>query len=43
MNVRLRNRKAAETQLSSFITQIVVPPELISQILRLRQCPRKTR
>ena len=32
MNVRLRNRKAAETQLSSFITQIVVPPELISQI-----------
>ena len=26
MNVRLRNRKAAETQLSSFITQIVVPP-----------------
>eukprot|EP00962_Isochrysis_galbana_P036993 scaffold12862_cov116-Isochrysis_galbana.AAC.12 len=32
MNVKLRNRKAAETQLSSFITQIVVPPELISNI-----------
>ena len=32
MNVKLRNRKAAEMQLSSFITQIVVPPELISNI-----------
>jgi len=32
MNVKLRNRKAAETRLSSFITQIVVPPELISSI-----------
>lgn len=32
MNVKLRNRKAAETQLSSFITQIVVPPEMINSI-----------
>ena len=32
MNVKLRNRKAAEAQLSSFIQQIVVPPELITNI-----------
>ena len=32
MNVKLRNRKAAETQLSSFIQQIVVPPDLITNI-----------
>jgi len=32
MNVKLRNRKAAELQLSEFIQQIVVPPELISNI-----------
>ena len=32
MNVKLRNRKAAEAQLSGFIQQIVVPPDLISAI-----------
>ena len=32
MNVKLRNRKAAEAQLSSFIEQIVVPPDLITAI-----------
>ena len=32
MNVKLRNRKAAEVQLSSFIQNIVVPPDLISAI-----------
>ena len=32
MNVKLRNRKAAEAQLSSFIQQIVVPPDLITNI-----------
>ena len=32
MNVKLRNRKAAESQLSSFIQHIVVPPDLISAI-----------
>ena len=32
MNVKLRNRKAAECQLSAFITQVVVRPELISAI-----------
>eukprot|EP00965_Chrysotila_dentata_P116455 3849494-Pleurochrysis_carterae.AAC.1 len=32
MNVKLRNRKTAESQLSSFIQQIVVPPELITNI-----------
>ena len=32
MNVKLRNRKAAEAELSSFIQQIVVTPDLISNI-----------
>ena len=32
MNVKLRNRKAAESQLSGFIQQIVVPPDLITAI-----------
>ena len=32
MNVKLRNRKAAESQISGFIQQIVVPPDLISAI-----------
>ena len=32
MNVKLRNRKAAEAQLSGFIQQIVVPPDLITHI-----------
>ncbi len=32
MNVKLRNRKAAEAQLSGFIQQIVVPPDLITCI-----------
>jgi len=32
MNVKLRNRKSAEGELSSFIQQIVVPPDLISSI-----------
>ncbi len=32
MNVKLRNRKGAEGLLSSFITQIVVPPELVAAI-----------
>jgi hypothetical protein len=32
MNVKLRNRKAAEAELSSFIQQIVVPPDLITAI-----------
>ena len=32
MNVKLRNRKAAETQLSGFIQSIVVPPDLITNI-----------
>ncbi|KAL1530751.1 hypothetical protein AB1Y20_001650 [Prymnesium parvum] len=32
MNVKLRNRKAAESQISGFIQQIVVPPNLISAI-----------
>ena len=32
MNVKLRNRKAAESLLSSFISKIVVPPELVQTI-----------
>lgn len=32
MNVKLRNRKAAETQLSGFIDNLVVPPQLVSSI-----------
>ena len=32
MNVKLRNRKAAETQLSGFIDNLVVPPQLVSNI-----------
>lgn len=32
MNVKLRNRKSAETQLSTFIHQIVIAPELIQNI-----------
>ena len=32
MNVKLRNRKAAESQLSGFIEQIVVPPDLVTAI-----------
>merc|ERR1719174_709254 len=32
MNVKLRNRKAVETQLSSFLEQIVIPPDLITAI-----------
>lgn len=32
MNMKLRNRKAAEEQISGFIQQIVVPPELVTAI-----------
>ena len=32
MNVKLRNRKAAETQLSGFIDNLVVPPQLVRNI-----------
>lgn len=32
MNVKLRNRKAAETQLSGFIDNLVVPPQLVTNI-----------
>lgn len=32
MNVKLRNRKAAEDQISSFIQQMVVPPDLVNAI-----------
>jgi vacuolar protein sorting-associated protein 52 len=32
MNVKLRNRKSAESQISGFIQQIVVPPDLINAI-----------
>ena len=32
MNIKLRNRKAAETQLSSFIDNLVVPPQLVNNI-----------
>lgn len=32
MNVKLRNRKTAESQISGFIQQIVVPPDLINAI-----------
>ena len=32
MNVKLRNRKAAETQLSGFIDNLVVPPQLVRSI-----------